>query len=116
MFPSIASLQEKAGSHNFHQFSSKSSLRQTAFIVSTYTMLSDGLSYNMFKGYRPAEVRLIFRSRQSLYHPDPRGVLYAFVHWYSKIPQRPNQFMKMYKVSQELDMYGLWKSGVVKLL
>ena len=76
---------------------------------------SYGFHYNKFKGYRPAEVRIVFRPRQSLRHPDLDGKLYAFVCWYSKIPQRPNQLTKMYKVSHKLDMHGQWRSGVVKL-
>ena len=84
--------------------------------MSTCIMFSDGLSYNMFKGYHLAKVWLVFCPWQSLYHPDLGGMFYAFVYWYLKIPQRPNQFMKMYKVRWELDMHGQWKSGVVKLL
>src|SRR5258707_8307005 len=67
------------------------------------------------QGYHPAEVQVVFHSQQSLCHPDQDGKIYTLINWYSKIWKRPNKLTKMYEVSQELDMHGQWKSGVVRL-
>ena len=67
------------------------------------------------QGYRPAEVRLVFRPCKNSKHHDPNAEQYALVFWYSKIPSRPNRETQMYEVHQEFDMQGERKSGVVRL-
>ena len=83
------------------------------FIVSNIQFKA--ISSISFIGYCPAELQLVFCAHHSLHHPARTEKLYALVLWYSKIPSRPDKYMKMYEVHQESDMHGHQRSGVIEL-
>lgn len=66
-------------------------------------------------GFRPAEVRLIFRSRKGAHRRDQSAPLLAVVLWYSKIPTSPEKLSGLFRVKQEFDPRGHRRCGIIKL-
>lgn len=66
-------------------------------------------------GYRPAQLRQVFRPRRDFGHPDRTAPIQALVLWYSEIPARPEAKTGMYQVCKEVDSSGNPRVGVVDL-
>lgn len=79
-------------------------------ITKTY-LLSDVVE----KGFRPAALRLIFRTRKKYGHPDLSAPVRALVFWYTKISPRPNPKTGMYEVREDRHSNGNRRAGVVDL-
>ena len=66
-------------------------------------------------GLRPAQVRLVFRERESQKSPNIQAPVCALVAWFTKLPRQRDRKTGMFKVSKELDMQGRQRCGIVGL-
>jgi hypothetical protein len=81
-------------------------------IHSKFVYIISVSSSNSTLGYRVAELRLVLRPRLNQQQPNRDAGLLAHVLWRPPIPPRPSR-ANLYQVTQEFDMHGHRKSGII---